>query len=44
MAVQEQTPYIEYTANGAVTGFALDFDCESKDHLIVSEGDILAII
>ena len=36
MAVPEQTPYIEYTANGVVTGFALDFDCESKDHLIVT--------
>ena len=36
MAVQEQTPYIEYTANGVVTGFALGFNCESKDHLIVT--------
>jgi len=36
MAVQEQTPYIEYTANGATSIFALGFDCESKDHLIVT--------
>lgn len=36
MAVPEQTPYIEYTANGVVTGFALGFNCESKDHLIVT--------
>lgn len=40
MAVQEQTPYIEYTANGATTSFALGFDCESKDHLIVLIDDI----
>lgn len=40
MAVQEQTPYIEYTANGVTTSFALDFDCENKDHLIVTkDGD-----
>lgn len=36
MAVAEQTPYIEYTANGATTSFALGFYCESKDHLIVT--------
>ena len=36
MAVQEQTPYIEYTANGIATSFALEFDCENKDHLIVT--------
>ena len=40
MAVAEQTPYIEYTANGATTSFALGFDCESKDHLIVLIDDI----
>ena len=40
MAVQEQTPYIEYTANGVATSFALEFDCENKDHLIVTlDGD-----
>lgn len=36
MAVSEQTPYIEYTANGVVASFVLGFDCESKDHLIVT--------
>ncbi|NDW60951.1 hypothetical protein G3N45_02105 [Acinetobacter baumannii] len=36
MAVPEQTPFIEYTANGVTTSFALEFDCENKDHLIVT--------
>lgn len=36
MAVQEQTPYQEITANGVTTSFVLDFDCEDKDHLIVT--------
>lgn len=40
MAVSEQTPYIEYTANGTTTSFALNFDCESKDHLIVLVDDV----
>lgn len=40
MAVQEQTPYIEYTANGIATSFALGFDCESKDHLVVTKNDV----
>lgn len=40
MAVQEQTPYIEYTANGVTTSFALGFDCASKDHLIVTQDGI----
>lgn len=40
MAVPEQTPYIEYTANGVATSFALGFDCESKDHLIVTLGGV----
>lgn len=35
MAVSEQTPYIEYTANGITTSFALEFDCDNQDHLIV---------
>lgn len=35
MAVSEQTPYIEYTANGTTTSFALDFDCDNQNHLIV---------
>ncbi|WP_180023414.1 hypothetical protein [Acinetobacter sp. YH1901134] len=39
MAVQPQTPYKEYTANGATTVFPLEFDCENKDHLIVMLDD-----
>jgi hypothetical protein len=40
MAVSEQTPYIEYTANGVTTSFALEFDCSNKDHLIVLVDDL----
>ena len=40
MAVPVQTPYIEYTANGATTSFALGFDCEDQSHLIVTVDDI----
>ena len=40
MAVPEQTPYIEHTGNGATTSFALKFQCESKDHLIVLVDEI----
>lgn len=35
MAVQPQTPYKEYTANGSTNSFALEFDCDNQDHLIV---------
>ncbi|WP_227552624.1 glycoside hydrolase family protein [Acinetobacter albensis] len=35
MAVQPQTPYKEYTANGSTNSFALEFDCENQDYLIV---------
>ena len=44
MAVQEQTPYIEYTANGVATSFALDFDCDNQDHLIVLVDDIEPVV
>lgn len=44
MAVQEQTPYIEYTANGATTSFALGFFCENQDHLIVLVDDIEPVV
>lgn len=40
MAVSEQTPYTEYTANGTTTSFALEFYCEKKEHLIVLVDDI----
>ncbi|QBQ15614.1 exo-alpha-sialidase [Acinetobacter haemolyticus] len=36
MAVPEQTPIIEYTANGTTTDFVLGFECEVKDYLIVT--------
>lgn len=40
MAVPEQTPYIEHIGNGVTTSFALEFQCESKDHLIVLVDEI----
>lgn len=40
MAVPEQTPYKEYTANGVTTSFPLEFDCDNQDHLIVTVNDI----
>lgn len=40
MAVPEQTPYIEHTGNGITTSFALGFQCETKDHLIVLVDEI----
>ena len=44
MAVSEQTPYIEYTANGTTTSFALDFDCDNQNHLIVLVDDIEPVV
>ena len=35
MAVQPQTPHKEYIANGSTTSFALEFDCENQNHLVV---------
>lgn len=35
MAVPEQTPYKEYTANGVTTSFTVTFQCNSKDRLKV---------
>jgi hypothetical protein len=40
MAVPEQTPYSEHTGNGVTKSFALNFYCESKDHLIVLVDEI----
>lgn len=40
MAVQPQTPYKEYTANGSTKSFALEFDCDNQDHLIVLVDDV----
>lgn len=40
MAVPEQTPYKEYTANGVTTVFPLEFDVLQQDHLIVFIDDV----
>ncbi|HGF9477315.1 TPA: hypothetical protein ACNIAV_001988, partial [Acinetobacter baumannii] len=42
MAVPEQTPFIEYTANGTTTIFPLTFDCDNSDFLIVKLNDEVA--
>lgn len=39
MAVQPQTPYKEFIANGVSKEFPLDFDVVKKDHLIVLIND-----
>lgn len=44
MAVQPQTPYKEYTANGSTNSFALEFDCENQNHLIVLVDDIEPVV
>ncbi|MEF9957948.1 MAG: hypothetical protein RR767_12240 [Acinetobacter sp.] len=44
MAVSEQTPYKEYTANGSTNSFALDFDCDNQDHLIVLVDDVEPVV
>lgn len=36
MAVPEQKPFIEYTANGTTTVYPLTFDCDKSEYLIVS--------
>lgn len=36
MAVPEQTPFIEYAANGTTTVFPLTFDCDKAEYLIVT--------
>lgn len=36
MAVPEQKPFIEYTANGTTTAFPLDFNCDKAEYLIVT--------
>lgn len=43
MAVSEQVPYIEYMANGATKTFALTFECQNKDHLMVFLNDIAVL-
>ncbi|AWL29231.1 hypothetical protein DJ533_11965 [Acinetobacter defluvii] len=44
MAVSEQTPYIEYIGNGITKSFALGFDCENQDHLIITIDDIEPLV
>ena len=43
MPVTQQTPYIEYTANGSTTSFALPFDCDNANNLIVKINNVEAI-
>ncbi|ENV48110.1 hypothetical protein P255_00989 [Acinetobacter brisouii CIP 110357] len=43
MTVSNQTPYVEYTANGSTTNFSLTFDCDNADNLIVKVNDVEAI-
>lgn len=40
MAVPEQTPYKEFTANGITTVFPLEFDVLEQDHLIVLVNEV----
>lgn len=44
MAVPEQTPYKEFTANGVTKIFPLEFDVLEQDHLIVLVNDIEPIV
>lgn len=44
MSVQEQTPFIEYTANGTTTIFPLTFDCSTSDYLVVKINDVLQLV
>lgn len=43
MAVPEQIPYTEYVANGVTKAFALTFNCQSKDHLMVFFNEIAVL-
>lgn len=42
MSVPEQTPYKEYVANGVTSSFAMEFDCDRQDFLIVALNEIEA--
>lgn len=44
MAVSEQIPYKEYTANGVTKIFPLEFDCTEQNHLIVLVNDLVPSI
>ncbi|MCM1957925.1 hypothetical protein NCZ17_00880 [Acinetobacter modestus] len=41
MAVSEQTPYIEYEANGVASTFALGFECSNPEFLIVKKDGVV---
>lgn len=43
MSVPEQTPFIEYTANGTTTIFPLTFDCSTSDYLVVKVNGVLQL-
>lgn len=42
MAVSEQTPYIEYVANGVTSTFTLGFECSNPEFLIVKKDGVVA--
>jgi hypothetical protein len=42
MAVPEQIPFKEYTANGVTTAFPLTFDCDKAEFLIVTINGVAA--
>ncbi|TCB80138.1 SGNH/GDSL hydrolase family protein [Acinetobacter sp. ANC 3781] len=44
MAVPEETPYIEYVANGSTTEFALGFYCINDSELIVTINEIEPLV
>ncbi len=44
MAVPEQTPFIEYTANGTTTVFPVPFQCDKAEYLIVLVDDVEPVV
>ncbi|MDX7901877.1 sialidase family protein [Acinetobacter baumannii] len=44
MAVPEQTPFIEYTANGTTTVFPVPFQCDKAEYLIVKVNDLIQLL
>lgn len=44
MSVPEQTPFIEYTANGTTTVFPVPFQCDKAEYLIVKVNDLIQLL
>ncbi|MDQ8877028.1 hypothetical protein [Acinetobacter baumannii] len=44
MSVPEQTPFIEYTANGTTTVFPVPFQCDKAEYLIVLVDDVEPVV